>query len=243
MLPSFGLVAFLFLTLLVIQKQTTRSMYLLFFLVTKSRSVAIHLYALLMLPGTIFHELSHWLVAEILQVPTGKFDYMPRSEGNSIRMGSIQIGNVDPFRRTVIGLAPVITGVILLIVITSFFPTLGSSYSPISAQLFLNLLYTVSIRNLALLYLVFTISNTMFSSKKDLEAAIVPVVFLSCIVFVWWKLDWMGYELIIKDFTPLFEKLNTVLAFVCMCNLFIIICTKAVTLISERLLHRHIVSK
>lgn len=74
------------------------------------------LYALLMLPGTILHELSHWLMAEVLQVPTGEIRILPVAEdqGREKKLGSVATARTDPFRGFLIGIAPFIVGIITL---------------------------------------------------------------------------------------------------------------------------------
>src|SRR3989344_2045217 len=36
--------------------------------------------AILFFPGTIIHELSHWIIAEILRVKTGEISFIPQVE-------------------------------------------------------------------------------------------------------------------------------------------------------------------
>lgn len=79
------------------------------------------LYTILMLPGTIIHELSHWLVAEILQVRTGAITIFPEWEEKEAgateqRLGSVETVQTDPLRGFLIGLAPFITGIGILMV-------------------------------------------------------------------------------------------------------------------------------
>lgn len=134
--------------------------------------------ALLLLPGTLLHELSHWLVAELLRVPTGKMGLLPKVEpDNQVRLGSLQIAAVDPFRRTLIGLAPLLAGLTVLFLI-------GSQLSPLGWPPILE----INLKNLALFYAVFTVANTMFSSQKDLEVALLPAIVLILGGVLLWKL-------------------------------------------------------
>lgn len=75
------------------------------------------LYSLLVLPGTVIHELSHWLVAEILQVRTGDIEILPelKEQGGEQRLGHVMTAHADPFRSFLIGAAPFVTGVGLLV--------------------------------------------------------------------------------------------------------------------------------
>lgn len=79
----------------------------------------IYFYSLLVLPGTIIHELSHWLVAEILQVRTGEIVILPElsGSGREERLGSVATAKSDPFRGFLIGIAPFVTGLSILFVL------------------------------------------------------------------------------------------------------------------------------
>lgn len=78
-------------------------------------------YSILFLPGTIIHELSHWIVAEVLQVRTGAITIFPDldtdSTENTQRLGSVATERTDPFRAFFIGLAPFVSGLAILVVL------------------------------------------------------------------------------------------------------------------------------
>ena len=76
------------------------------------------LYTVIMLPGTILHELSHWLMAELLRVPTGAITIFPDDElgrESESRLGSVATAASDPFRGFLIGIAPMLTGLGVLV--------------------------------------------------------------------------------------------------------------------------------
>jgi len=250
------LIIIVFLTLL--QSFFTKSLFKFLFLLTKSQILTTRLFAIIMLPGTILHELSHWLVAEILQVPTGKFDYMPKVEGNNIRMGSVQIGRVDPFRRTLVGIAPMISGILVIVILVNLLPFGRWQASPLqndsiiqhstnqfplfNLQLTTYNLQLLSPLSFLYLYLIFIISNTMFSSKKDLEAAIVPVILSLFAFFVWWKMEMPGLIQLTEYLSPLIAKINSVLLLVITLDLGMIILVKILTMVSGKALHRKVVT-
>lgn len=163
------LLPILLFTIFLISKAFVKNLYLLFYLIFRSKFWAIQLTTLILLPGTIVHELSHLVVAEILRVPTGEISFVPKIEDEKIKAGSLKIAQVDPFRRTLVGLAPLLAGLTIISLISKFY-FINRPPSAIS--------YTL----LALCYLLFAISNTMFSSKKDLEAAILPAIILFMII-------------------------------------------------------------
>jgi len=118
-------------------------------------ATVIYILSFTFLPGVILHELSHLLVANILFVPTGEIEFLPEVRGSEVKMGSVAIAHTDPLRRFLVGVAPVIGGIGIIL--------LSSRY------LFNSL---VSWQSALLLYIIFQIGNTMFASSKDMEGAL-----------------------------------------------------------------------
>ena len=88
-------------------------------LLFSTTSPGIFLYSILVLPGTIIHELSHWIVAEVLGVRTGQISIFPDLEtgASTRRLGSVATAKSDPFRAFLIGIAPFISGLAILAVL------------------------------------------------------------------------------------------------------------------------------
>ena len=65
---------------------------------------------LLIMPGTVLHELSHWLACKILLVPTGKVVlFRPQeNEDGSIVFGYVEHAESDPLRGALVAVAPVL---------------------------------------------------------------------------------------------------------------------------------------
>lgn len=145
-------------TLFLLSKQLTRQLSYLFHRVTKNKTLTVYLLAVLFLPGTIIHELAHFLMAKILFVYAGQIKILPELQGAQVKLGSVQIAKTDPIRRFLIGASPFFFGTIIII---------GTMFS---------LFYFNSIDNkLSLIlagYIIFEVGNTMFSSRKDMEGAI-----------------------------------------------------------------------
>src|SRR4051812_17870011 len=103
----FLLLFFLELILLfILSRFLSRSLSLLFYHGTKSEKWAVWLLAIVFLPGTIIHELAHFLTAALLLVHVGDVEFMPKVHGSSVKLGSVAIGHTDIIRRAVIGFAP-----------------------------------------------------------------------------------------------------------------------------------------
>lgn len=163
-----------------------RALAKIFYLTSRSWQSTVHIMALLFLPGTIVHELSHVLVAGVMMVRVGDIEFMPEIRQDSIKLGSAQIGQTDPFRRALIGVAPVIIGISII---------LGSLWY------FVNMVLSVSnfpiLELILLFFIIFEISNTMFSSKKDLEGTLEVAALLVAILLTFYLLgikqpfDWI----------------------------------------------------
>lgn len=150
-----------------LSRRVIQTIFNLFYVLFRSRPVGISVISLIFFPGTVIHELSHMFVAEILGVRTGHLTLVPESlESTDIRTGSVAIAQTDPFRRTLIGLSPLLVGILAL-----------TTLSYIHATQFVNNI-TVTI---IYYYLIFSLSNSMFSSKEDLRG-VWPVLGLFALV-------------------------------------------------------------
>jgi hypothetical protein len=155
--PYFFLLLFI---LFVVTGKLTNSLYRIFYLITLSKNVSIWLLSLLILPGTIIHEISHFLSATILRVPAYDLSIIPRIEKDgNIKAGELIIGDTDPIRRTIIGLAPMLSGLLLIYFTGNILST--------NLPNILNTKYYILI--FFGIYSFFAVSSTMYSSKKDLE--------------------------------------------------------------------------
>src|SRR5689334_22124684 len=79
----------------------------IFYKFFKHEQTVMYVLAFLFFPGTLIHELAHMFMAAMLFVRVGKIELFPQKQGNSIKLGSVAIAHTDPFRRSLIGLAPI----------------------------------------------------------------------------------------------------------------------------------------
>jgi hypothetical protein len=158
-------------------KNLIKNLFLFFLLLFRSKFWTIQLTTLILLPGTIVHEISHLIVAEILRVKTGEISFIPKiEEEERIQAGSVQIKKVDPFRRTLVGIAPLLSGLTIIFLISKFY--FLKHFFPLNINQFIKLNTQEVLILFTICYLIFAISNTMFSSKEDLKAAILPTIIL-----------------------------------------------------------------
>ncbi|MGH2537925.1 MAG: hypothetical protein ACRDHL_11065, partial [Candidatus Promineifilaceae bacterium] len=165
--------------LLLLQRWIHRHLHGVAYLLTGNRQWAVLLYAIVLFPGVLLHEASHWLSAKLLGVRTGAFSIVPQLRAD----GAVQLGYVEyykskglgPLRESLIGSAPLITGTLVVLFI-SFrvfdVNALASAFATGSVDALTvgltELLATADF--LVWLYLIFAISNAMMPSSSDRRA-------------------------------------------------------------------------
>src|SRR3989344_7253592 len=185
------------------------------------RLLPVDLLFFLLLPGVLLHELSHLLTAEILQVPTGHISLSPHLDKDQLRLGSAQIGLTDPIRLTLIGTAPFLAGTITLWLILVVGLRLDLNQLALPIFNYWHLLFY---------YLIFAISNTMFSSPSDLQAAALPVVLLLIILGLF-QLTNLNLPISLVDLsTNLFWLLAIIFSLVLALNLLLLLPLKLLRL-------------
>lgn len=170
-----ALLFILFLLARVLHKELSS----LFFRLTNSKKTTITLMAFLFFPGTLIHELAHFLSARLLFVHTGKMTLVPKISGDHVALGSVEIGKTDPFRRLLIGGAPFLIGT-SLILLTLYL----SEYYSLWGEFWYSIL---------IIYILFELGNTMFSSRKDMEGALLVLLFISILSII---LYFLGFQLL-----------------------------------------------
>lgn len=168
---------FLYFLSNLLQKSLSR----IIFNITKSRTATVNALLILFLPGVIVHELSHFLIASLLFVKTGEIKFLPEITEEGAKLGSVGIGKTDPIRRAIIGFSPVLLGLIVLLGLAYYLTQGSASISIIK----LSGIYRIFFY-LILIYLLFAVGNTMFSSKKDLEGTIELFIVLGIISFAFY---------------------------------------------------------
>lgn len=175
----FGWVALALPLLLTLQRWIHRHLRGLAYLLTSRNDWAILLYAIILFPGVLLHELSHWLAARLLGVKTGAISLLPKMQKDGVlRLGYVEYyrsRTLDPVRESIIGVAPLITGTIVVLLIGHhiFDITLyaGLLQSGDLSQLRPALAQLLTAPDFFVwLYLIFAISNAMMPSPSDRRA-------------------------------------------------------------------------
>ena len=145
-------------------------------LVVRSEQVATMIFAFLFLPGVALHEISHWIMAKILFVETHRFSLIPEwLEEGTLRFGFVEMSKTDRLRSALIALAPLFSGVVIVIwigfthlqldVILTGFTQMDWDMIWEGLEIFLK---TPDV--LLWIYLLLAISNTMLPSPTDYKA-------------------------------------------------------------------------
>jgi hypothetical protein len=162
--------------LLFLQRSLHREIQAVFLLLTRQPEIAVALFSLLFLPGVLLHEISHYLMARLLGVHTGRFSVLPQKmEDGRLLLGFVETAATDFFRDALIGAAPLITGgafVVFAGLSRMGLNTLWDSLAGGQSSAFIIVLTSLTERPDFWLwfYLAFTVSSTMLPSASDRRA-------------------------------------------------------------------------
>ena len=193
--------------------------------ITKSQKTTVGLMAILFFPGVVVHELSHLITAGVLFVRTGEIEFLPKMEGDKVKLGSVAIEKTDPVRRAIIGFAPVVVGLSILLGVVYFQLTLSSFWevpiggttpeSSASWRFWTSQndgVWTKLLLSAITFYLLFAISNTMFSSRKDMEGTlellIVIVIIIAVFYILGFRIDLLVPGVFIEKAIELLETID-----------------------------------
>jgi hypothetical protein len=156
--------------LLILSKKTSGEIYSFINKITRNNKISLWFYAILFLPGTFLHELAHWATAKLLFVKTTSFNIYPQIEGNTMKLGSVMLYKSDPFRTSIVGIAPLFVGLSAIIAVIRLFQ-----------------FYELTRGWLGIIlqgYLFLTIGSTMLLSKSDVKEVKKIIIVLSAIFLI-----------------------------------------------------------
>jgi hypothetical protein len=160
-----------------------------FLLLTRREEIALGLFSFLFFPGVFLHETSHFLMARLLGVRTGRFSLIPQVlPRGRLQLGFVETAPADPLRDALIGAAPLLTGGLVIALLGLYRLGLQPLAAYFNAQDWSNLWSALS--GLPRLpdfwlwfYLTFAISSTMLPSPSDRRAWL-PVVLVTGLLVV-----------------------------------------------------------
>ena len=171
------------------------------------------LWSVIFLPGTIIHEMSHLFAAAITGTKIGKveiFPELPRSgigaqfdqQKKSVHLGYVQTQELGLFRGFIVGSAPFLMGLGLLVWLAS---TIKITVLIASLDPSTSLGMTERILPFLQLYLFFTVANSLFLSWVDFKHAlplVIIVVILGAIFYA------IGIQPILTPDSVIFEIIS-----------------------------------
>jgi len=164
------------LPLVFLQRLLHREIQAVMVLLTRNVQLTIGLFSFLFFPGVFLHELSHFIMAKILRVRTGKFSLIPQTLPNGrLQMGYVEVVSTDIVRDSLIGLAPLIAGTMFVAYAGIYKLQVNTLWNVLrdgQLELFwMGLGFLPKVPDFLLwFYLTFAISSTMMPSESDRHA-------------------------------------------------------------------------
>jgi len=160
------------------------------YLLTGNPEMALLLYSLPLLPGVVLHELSHVAMAILLRVKTSGFSVVPRRDPRGhAALGSVMVERVDPIRASLIGIAPLLAGCGMVLLIgervfglSDLGRVLLSGQGPAIGEALSRLVQAPDAW--LWLYLIFAISNAMLPSESDRETWPPVILFIAGVLLL-----------------------------------------------------------
>src|SRR5512146_1884625 len=162
--------------LILLQRLLHREIQAVFLILTRDTRLTMGIFSMLFLPGVFLHELSHFVMAKLLRVRTGKFSIFPQTlPDGRLQLGYVETAKSDAVRDSLIGAAPLIVGT-LVIAYMAIYPlqmrVLWDAFRNGQFNLF-----WMGVRALPRVgdfylwfYLAFAVSRTMMPSESDRHA-------------------------------------------------------------------------
>lgn len=199
------------LPLVFLQRFLHREIQVVILLITRNLQLTLAIFSILFFPGVFLHEGSHFLMAKILRVRTGKFSVFPKPLPNGkLQMGYVEVEKTDFIRDSLIGLAPIIAGTLFIAyvgIVRLQLDTLWDVLRNGQTELFwlgVGLLPTITDFYLWF-YLTFAISSTMLPSESDRHAWL-PLGIWIIVLFALAILSGAGTWLL-ENLAPFFDNL------------------------------------
>jgi len=148
------------------------------------------------LPGIVIHELSHWVIAWLLGMRPHQLSLWPKVRGKRVEMGSVRVRSGGTLRDSLTGLAPLLVGTLILLLISyqvfdaaslqqawargglgGAWDLFWSSFRVPNAWLWA--------------YLVFAVSNSMLPSSSDRQPMLSLLLYASIVGIFSYVVGWL----------------------------------------------------
>jgi hypothetical protein len=163
-------------------------------LISNDRETAVILYYFIMLPGVLVHEFGHWIIAKVLLVKVKKVRLWPERKKGSLRLGLVETVQTDPVRSSLIGMGPVVAGVVVVYLISTkimnsqaFYESLATGDLP---TIFSGIQTLTSTPDFWVwTYFLFAVSNAMMPSPSDRQSWPIVGAGIAAVAVVMFILD------------------------------------------------------
>jgi hypothetical protein len=219
-LPTFLGFILALLTLAWLSRQLSLQIQTIFVLLTRNIDLTIVLLFLLLLPGIVVHEVAHWVAARLLGLKTGKFRVWPKKQGKYIGLGSVSVQRGNLWQDTIVGMAPLLAGTILLALIGEhifqlfrFSLALSGRQWEDSWRAFQQTLQAPD--GILWTYLLFAIANAMMPSASDREP-VKPLLLYSAVALILYfilGLPLTPFATILQWLAPALQTVSSALLF------------------------------
>jgi hypothetical protein len=162
--------------LILLQRLLHREIQSMFLILTRDARITMGIFSIIFLPGVFLHELSHFVMAKILRVRTGRFSLIPQSlPDGRLQLGYVETGKADMVRDSLIGAAPLIVGTLFVAVVAIYrfeMRVLWDVFRNGQLDLFwMGVRALPNVRDFYVwFYLTFAVSSTMMPSESDRHA-------------------------------------------------------------------------
>jgi len=162
--------------LIFLQRLLHREIQSVFLIVSRDARITMGIFSIIFLPGVFLHELSHFVMAKILRVPTGRFSIFPQSlPDGRLQLGYVETGRADIVRDSLIGAAPLIIGTLFVAYVAIYRFEMRVMWDVLrNGQFSLFWMGARALPNVrdfyVWFYLVFAVSSTMMPSESDRHA-------------------------------------------------------------------------
>ena len=200
LLSQFLAFAVILIVLIELGRWVTRQVQTIGWLLTGDANVTMTAYYLLMFPGILLHELSHYLMARILGIKVTNFSLGPRRRKNAktVELGSVSVYSGGTIRDSLVGVAPFVAGTAVLLSVSYLVFDVGSLGRVWVLQSWGGFFRTVSTLPQTpdfwlWLYIMFAVSNAMMPSPADRQPWLLAGLYIGGVVVLAWVIGLFGY--------------------------------------------------
>ena len=180
------------LPLILLQRILHREIQAVFLILTRDSRLTMGIFSILFLPGVFLHELSHFVMAKVLRVPTGRFSIFPQAlPDGRLQLGYVETARSDLVRDSLIGAAPLIVGTLFVAYVAIYHLQMRVLWEVLRNGQFG--LFWMGVRLLPgvqdfylWFYLAFAVSSTMMPSESDRHAWLALTISTGVLVTIAW---------------------------------------------------------